>query len=72
MHLVLLKLELVLQSDLRELPVLLQHFAQLVVTVLFVPVQQVLVELELLEQPVLQREPLVLLQQVQLVQEFLA
>jgi hypothetical protein len=65
-------LELVLQSDLRELPVLLQHFAQLVVTVLFVPVQQVLVELELLEQPVLQREPLVLLQQVQLVQEFLA
>jgi hypothetical protein len=61
MHLVLPKLELVLQWDLPELQVLLQHFVQLVVTVQVV-----------LEQLVLQREPLVLLQQVQLVQEFLA
>jgi hypothetical protein len=72
MHLVLLKLELVLQWDLPELQVLLQHFVQLVVKVQVVLEQPVLVVLELLEQPVLQREPLVLLQQVQLVQEFLA
>jgi hypothetical protein len=40
------------------------------VTVQVAQEQQVFVELELLEQPVLQLEPLVLLQQVQLVQVF--
>jgi hypothetical protein len=40
------------------------------VTVQVAQEQQVFVELELLEQPVLEWEPLVLLQQVQLVQVF--
>jgi hypothetical protein len=65
MHSVLLKLELVLQWDLQELPVLLQYFAQLVV---MVQVQQVLA-LELLVQRVLQLEQV---QQEQPVQVFLA
>jgi hypothetical protein len=71
-------LELALQSDLPELQELSQHFAQRVVSVQAVsvlslleqPVLQVLVALALLEQQALQREPLVLLQQVQLVQVF--
>jgi hypothetical protein len=73
MHLVLLKLELVLRLDQQELQELLQHFVQLVESVLAPLVQlvlQVLVVLEPLEQPVLQLEPLVLLQQEQLAQEF--
>jgi hypothetical protein len=44
-----------LQLDLLGLQVLLRHFVQLVVTVQAVLEQPVLVELELLEQPVLQR-----------------
>jgi hypothetical protein len=76
MHLVLLKLELVLQWDLQVLQELLQHYEQQVVSVQAVsvlspleqPVLQVLVALAPLEQPVLQLEPLVLLQQGQLVQ----
>jgi hypothetical protein len=71
-------LELVLQSDLQELQVLQQHFVQLVVRVQAVLEQLVLVELELLEQPVLQvlvalallEQPV--LQLEPLAQEFLA
>jgi hypothetical protein len=54
MHLVLLKLELVLRWDLQELPVLLQHFAQLVVMALVV-MKQLVLALELLVQRVLQQ-----------------
>jgi hypothetical protein len=70
MHLVLLKLELVLQLDLPELQVLLQHFERQVVSVLVVSVLAPLVlqVLAVLEQ--VARGPLVLLQQEQLAQEF--
>jgi hypothetical protein len=47
-------LELVLQWDLQELPVLLQRFAQLVVMVLAV-LEQLVLALELLAQQVLQQ-----------------
>jgi hypothetical protein len=58
-------LELALRLDQQELQELLQHFVQLVVSVL-APLEQPV----LLVQPVLQLEPLVLLQQEQLAQEF--
>jgi hypothetical protein len=73
MHLVLLKLELVLQLDLPELQVLLQHFERRVVSELVgqvqpeqrvLQVQQVL--LELAELVLLQKQE----QQEQLVQVF--